>query len=178
MEWILNSLNFSHVHLVKNPTENIWEKWDTNVLPFTFTWAGRICYYWFGQEPTGQDLLLVSGLTAAICHGPVVSHSASHSASHGAVVHKTLAKASGMISAGGLKMYGWDLWNADVSEQAAGRGQRMGNENERRFNQILADWHTHGHAHQYYQSFSLLFHGAQQLRELLQGLSCKKRVTV
>lgn len=33
--------------------------------------------------------------------------------------------------------------------------------------------HTHTHTHKSYQSFSLLLHGAQQLRELLQWLSCK-----
>lgn len=35
-------------------------------------------------------------------------------------------------------------------------------------------YETHTHTrHQSYQSFSLLLHGAQQLRELLQRLSCK-----
>lgn len=55
------------------------------------------------------------------------------------------------------------------------------NDDERKsFNQILsclAQTHTHTHRCQYYQSFPLLFHGAQQLGELLQGLSWKK-VTV
>lgn len=132
-ECLLNPLTFSCLSS-EEPIERIWERRDTNILPFTFTRASQACYSWFDQHATGQDFLLVRGLTTAIRHCPVVGCCACHNC--------------------GFTKFLQSVWlrSFHVSTEAGGQGQSLVNDNDKRFNQILADWcqtwtHMHMHAH-------------------------------